>query len=61
MMGEIKGLSESTLRRDLHFIVLIREDRCQSKGSTFSSVILRPLVLVRLGIEPEPTAAKPGT
>ena len=40
-------------RQDLRFIVLIREDwevsaicRCYYKGSTFSSMILRPWVLV---------------
>jgi len=42
------------VRRGLRFIVLTREDlkvlsicRCNYKGSTFSSVILRPWVLVR--------------
>ena len=43
------------VRRGLRFIVLIREDlkvlticKCNYKGSTFSSVILRPWALVRL-------------
>ena len=52
----------------LQFNVLIREDakvlivcRCWNKGSTFSSVILRPWVLVRPGIEPWPPALQTGT
>ena len=58
-----KKLAESTVRKNLHFIVLIWEDqerqtgfRWQNKGSTFLSVILRPHVPVRARIKPGPTA-----
>ena len=47
------------MRRDLRFIVLIREDLkvwCNYKGTTFSSVILRPWVLVRPESNSRPTA-----
>ena len=59
------------MRRDLRFTVLIREDstprrleslticRCDYKGSTFSSVILRPWVLVRPESNSRPPAWQP--
>ena len=54
------------VRRGLRFIVLIREDlkvlticRCIYKGSTFSSVILRPWVLVRPESNSQPPAQEP--
>ena len=55
------------MRRDLPFIVLIREDLkiyafadVINKGSTFYSVILRPWVLVRLESNSRPPAWQPG-
>ena len=54
------------VRQGLRFIVLIREDlkvlticRCNYKGSTFSSVILRPWVLVQLESNSRPPAWQP--
>ena len=54
------------VRRGLRFIVLIREDLkvlticgCNYKGSTFSSVILRPWVLVRPEWNSRPPAWQP--
>ena len=53
------------MRRDLWLIVLIREDlsltnrRCNYKGSTFYSVILRPWLLVRSGLNSRPPAWQP--
>ena len=53
------------VRRGLRFIVVIREDlkvlticRCDYKGSTFSSVILRPWVLVRPESNSRPPAGQ---
>ena len=53
------------VRRGLRFIVVIREDlkvlticRCNYKGSTFSSVILRPWVLVRPESNSRPPAGQ---
>ena len=48
------------VRRGLRFIVLIREDicRCNYKSSTFSSVILRPWVLVRPESNSRPLAGQ---
>ena len=53
------------VRRGLWFIVLIREDlkflticRCNYKGSTFSSVILRPWVLVQPESNSRPPAGQ---
>ena len=53
-------ISEIAERRGLRFFVIIRVNwkdsvticRCHYKGSTFFSVILRPWVLVRPGLEP---------
>ena len=50
------------VRRDLRLIVVTREDLkvwCNYKGSTFSSVILRPWVLVRSESNPWPPASQP--
>jgi hypothetical protein len=50
----------SVERRDRHFkwssepLKSLTVCRCDCRGSTFSAVILRPWVLVRLGIEPRP-------
>ena len=53
------------VRRDLRFMVLTREDlkvlticRCNYKGSTFCSVILRPWVLVRPESNSRPPAGQ---
>ena len=50
------------VRRDLRLIVLIRENLkvwCNYKGSTFSSVILRPWVLVRSESNSWPPTSQP--
>ena len=59
-VGSFKSLKRRIERLDLRFNVLIRKTRRPNhlqileQGSTFSSIILRPWVLVRPGIEPEP-------